>query len=243
MTLLIMGLSLNIVKFTFAMDLHLSPVMDQGPMTTSLKIDPKKLENVVKEKIKKEKAKKELILKKDVKKGVKKEIIVQEKTKKKFIKPRKQLIKQEKSILSSKPLVIKKSDIEGDHLHSLSLKLNTFIMSHDRFIVRGGRVIKSCKFESTYTLLQQNPCLQKDLLLGWKLMAVMFKKINSVQDFCDGFIAFPCGTGLMARTFAYFGHNEEFVTDYDKIVVSAKKKNCFLPIVCLVKNRKYHLMS
>ncbi len=209
-----MGLSLNIVKFTFAMDLHLSPVIDQGPMAISLKIDPKKLENVVKEKVKKKKAKK------------------------KFIKPRKQkLIKQEKSILSSKPLAIKQSDIED--LRSLSLKLNTFIMSHDQFINRGGKVIKSCKFLSTYTLLQQNTCLQTDCLLGWKLMAVMSKEINSVRDFCNGFIAFPCGTGLMAKTFAYFGHNEKFVTNYDKKVVSAKKKI----IMCLVKNSAYRLAS
>lgn len=220
--LLIIGLSLNIVSSIFTMDLHVLPTMVEEGVTISLKIQCKKLKTVVKEKTNKESVVKKRIKKQPVKSKNKK------------------LIRQQESIAGPKPLALKQKDIKDERLHSLSLELDELIASREQSI-KYNKCVTSCSFARTYTLLQKNPDLQHDWLLGWKLMAVMFKEINSVQEFCDKFIAFPSGTGVMAKTFAVFGHNEEFVNDYDKITGSINQKTFFLPIiVCLVKNRAYN---
>lgn len=77
------------------------------------------------------------------------------------------------------------------------------------------RHIKSDDFCMTHFVLEHHTELRTNSVIGIKLFGVMLKKIHSVDQFYEGFTEFPLNIGQMAESFAIFGHNNNFVKDWN----------------------------
>lgn len=140
-----------------------------------------------------------------------------------------QLVPKEKKQMENVSKAIKKPI--GMTLENLSRKLDKYIMCQE-------------DFEKTYNLLITNALVNIHCLLGLKLIEVLLKNITTVEEFSKDLIAFPYGTGLMAKRFAAFGNNNEFVQSYNYIKTLACTSHNFLPVVvCLVNDDTYALIK
>ena len=110
------------------------------------------------------------------------------------------------------------------------------------FLEKLNEHIRSKNFAAAYGCIEKNFSSVKKNDLAHKLMAIVFKEVNSIDEFCHNLIAFPKNTGAMVIAFAYFGKNQHIINDYEncKYVTSMKRELSPL-ILSLMENHEYGL--